>query len=249
MLLTVEKITKSFRVSPVPFGVPAAVNALKEVSFELDAGRTLGIVGESGCGKTTLARILVGLIKPDAGSVSWDTQFVMNFRKDVQMIFQNPYNSLDPRMRIVDAVAQPLLIHRICRGGRVKDAVVRLLADVGLPADVASRYPSQLSGGQRQRICIARALATEPRVLILDEPVSSLDLTVQDAILDLLIALKSRMGLTYIFISHNLALVRYLADDVMVMYRGTVVERGGSEGFFRGPAHEYSRELLKAARE
>jgi ABC-type glutathione transport system ATPase component len=249
MILKVDSVTKEFTIESGMFGRPVTVRALRGVSFEVQEFETLGVVGESGSGKTTLAKIITGLVKPTAGSVKFDTQAISNFRKDVQIIFQNPFASLNPRMRVGEAVAEPMVIHRMARGRRLRERTAALLDAVGIPATAFSRFPAQFSGGQRQRICVARALACEPRFLVLDEPVSSLDLTVQLKLLELLARLKAEFKLTFIFISHNLGVIRFMAQRVMVMHGGLVVESGTVDDIFSRPREAYTRTLLEAARQ
>ncbi|MCG8431680.1 MAG: ATP-binding cassette domain-containing protein [Candidatus Omnitrophica bacterium] len=249
MLLTVENLTKEFS-SERGFlrRASGGVRALDKVSFSVPEQAVLGVVGESGSGKTTLAKILVRLIAPTSGEIRFDPAVVTGFRKDVQIIFQNPYNSLNPRMRIGDIIAEPLLVHGITKRKNLRDELVRLLESVELNADSLKRYPREFSGGQRQRICIARAVAVRPKCLILDEPISSLDVTIQARMLELFARLKERLSLTYIFISHNLAVIRHIADELIVMERGRIVESGSCEQVFHAPRHPYTRMLLEAAR-
>jgi len=218
MILEVRDISKEFRVEKGLFKSGARkVLALDKVNFALQEFTTLGVMGESGSGKTTLAKILLKLIPPTSGEIIFNAKFIKNFRKDVQIIFQNPYNSLDPKMRIKDALCEPLVIHKICSRASLKNKASELLRTVGLDETCLDRYPAQFSGGQRQRICIARAIACESKLLILDEPISSLDLTIQAKLLDLFLELKREFNLTYIFISHNLNVIKYISDKVMVM--------------------------------
>ncbi|WP_370969853.1 ABC transporter ATP-binding protein [Amycolatopsis sp. cg9] len=224
------------------------VHALRGVSFDVEAGQRFGIVGESGSGKSTLVRLLAALDKPTAGTVSFQGRRVDNLperrlgflRSELQIVFQDPMGSLDPRMRVRDIISEPL-------GRREPDRVAELLAAVGLPVDAAQRYPHQFSGGQRQRISIARALAPNPSVLIADEPVSALDVSVRGQILDLLAELVEQFALTLIFVSHDLGVVRHVCDRVAVMRRGEIVELGAVEEVYGAPQHEYTRELLAAA--
>ncbi len=248
MMLEVQDLIKEYTLERGMFAPPVTVAALKGVSFGVREFETLGVVGESGSGKTTLAKIIAGLLPPTSGTVSFDPALVEDFRKDVQIIFQNPYASLDPRMRVGDAVAEPMVIHRMASGAKLRERVKGLLATVGIEEDAFSRLPSQFSGGQRQRICIARALACEPRFLVLDEPVSSLDLTVQLRLLELLRKLKAEFRLTFIFISHNLGVIRFMADRVLVMRDGRAVEQGTVEDIFARPQQEYTKSLLTSAR-
>ncbi len=249
MILEVKNISKEFKIEKGMFKAEAGRTlALDKVSFVLDEFTTLGIVGESGSGKTTLAKILLGLVPASSGEIVFNDRFIKDFRKDVQIIFQNPYNSLDPKMRIKDALYEPLAIHNILPRQSFRLKAAELLKTVGLDESALERYPAQFSGGQRQRICIARAIACEPKLLVLDEPISSLDLTIQAKLLDLFSELKSRLNLTYIFISHNLAVIKYLADKVMVMRNGKVVEFASAAQLFNAPSQEYTRELLTAAK-
>lgn len=240
MILEVKDLVKEYR--------PRGVRALDGISFSVAEKSCLGIVGESGSGKTTLAKILLKLIPSTSGEVRFDPAQIRNFRKDVQIVFQNPFNSLNPKMRIGSALAEPLLIHRIIGRSGLRQKINGLLTQVGLEPDAALRYPREFSGGQRQRICIARALACEPKILVCDEPISSLDLTVQAQMLELFRQLKTRFELTYLFISHNLALIRHIADTVIVMERGRIIEQGANNRVFSAPQQAYTKMLLAAAR-
>lgn len=232
------------------------VHAVDGVSFGIDAGRTLALVGESGCGKSTVARLLVGLHEPSRGQVLFDGQptqqalssvQIRSLRRRMQMIFQDPYASLNPRWRVKDIVAEPLREHGLVKDkAEVSDQVEALLRAVGLAAADAGRYPHQFSGGQRQRISIARALATRPEFLVCDEPTSALDVSVQAQVLNLMKDLQRERGLTYLFISHNLAVVRHVSDDVGVMYLGRLVELAPKAALFESPRHPYTRMLLDA---
>ena len=249
MILKAQDVLKEFSVDKGFLKQEkVTVRALDRVSFSLDEFTTLGIVGESGSGKTTLAKILLRLIPPTGGTVSVNPEFIRSFRKDVQIIFQNPYNSLDPKMRIRDALCEPLRIHRIVTKQKLAERAAELLRTVGLDDTALDRYPREFSGGQRQRICIARALAPEPKLLVLDEPISSLDLTIQAKLLDLFVALKAQFKLTYVFISHNLSVIKYIADSVLVMQNGRIVEQGEVARIFAAPSQGYTRQLLDAAR-
>jgi ABC-type glutathione transport system ATPase component len=247
MLIQAQNLVKEFTVQRGLFGARGVVRAVDGVSFSVLKGQCLGIAGESGSGKTTVARILLRLIEPDAGSCSYDTTGIRQFRKDVQMIFQNPYLSLNPRMRVEEMLIEPLLVHRIVPRRATRARCESLLEQVGLGPECLGRYPHEFSGGQRQRIAIARALSTEPRCLVLDEPVSSLDLTVQLQMLELLKKLKEKFSLTYIFISHNLAVLRHICDDLLVMRCGKLVEQGPARELLRNPRHAYTQALLAAA--
>jgi oligopeptide/dipeptide ABC transporter ATP-binding protein len=230
------------------------VHALTEVSLDIAAGETLGIVGESGCGKSTLARCLVRLIEPDSGSIRFDGNDVLalegaarrRFNRAVQMVFQDPYASLNPRMTVGATLAEALRVHDIVPSAEIAGRVASLLDLVQLPATAAARHPHEFSGGQRQRIGIARALAVEPRVIIADEPVSALDVSVQAQIVNLFVELQERLGLALVFITHDLRLVRHMAHRVAVMYLGRVVETGPVAEIFDAPRHPYTQALLRA---
>jgi oligopeptide/dipeptide ABC transporter ATP-binding protein len=248
-LLTVENLVKHF---PVRGGHVA--RAVDGVSLHLEEGETLGIVGESGSGKSTLARLILRLIAPTAGRIEFDGADLLALgaadlrrrRRDMQIVFQDPFASLDPRMTAEAIIAEPLEIHGIASRAERKARVSELLALVGLDKDAGRRYPHEFSGGQRQRIGIARALALEPKLLILDEPVSALDVSIQSQILNLLIELKRRLQLSYIFISHDLSVVEHVSDRVAVMYLGRIVEEGAARDVFTAPRHPYTQALVSA---
>lgn len=231
------------------------VRAVDGVSFHIDAGETLGLVGESGCGKSTLGRALLRLLDVHAGSIRFDRDDIARksasalrpLRRQMQMIFQDPYASLNPRMTVEDIVGEALDIHRLARGPARRARVVALLAQVGLPDDVLARHPHELSGGMRQRVGIARALAVEPRFLVCDEPVSALDASVRAQVVNLLADLRDALGLTLLFIAHDLGVVRHLSERVAVMYLGKIVEEAPTEELFSRPRHPYTRALLAAA--
>ncbi len=230
------------------------INALNGVSIKVEVGQTLGIVGESGCGKSTLARAVVGLEVPSAGSITWDGEVIDNKAKDrlkshhsqVQLVFQDPYSSLNPRQQIENSIAEAIEVHGLVAKDKITDRVTELLVMVGLDPDLRNRYPHQLSGGQRQRVCIARALSAEPKLLVLDEPVSALDVSVRAEVMNLLIDLRKNLGLTYIFISHDLAMIRYISDVIAVMYLGKIVEFGTWEEIIENPVHPYTKALIAA---
>lgn len=244
--LSVVNLHKQFHTAG---GVIKAVNNL---SFELKNGQTLALVGESGCGKSTVASAVLRLLEADSGDINYAGQSVtamssselQQYRRNVSIVFQNPYSSLNPKMRLKNIVGEPLVVCYGIKGHELTNRVVQHLEDVGLGPEHLNRFPHQFSGGQRQRIAIARALALEPEVLILDEPTAALDVSVQAQVLNLLKELKSRLGLAYLFISHNLATVEYIADEVMVMYLGKIVEQGPVESIFEHPRHPYTRGLL-----
>ncbi|HEX5469602.1 MAG TPA: ABC transporter ATP-binding protein [Gaiellaceae bacterium] len=229
--------------------------AVDGVSLTVGKGERLGLVGESGSGKTTLARSILRLIEPDSGSIRFSGQELVgasrgdlqSVRRRMQMVFQDPYSSLNPRMKVGTAIAEPALVHHVIPRNRAKDHVAELLDLVGLPASSADRYPRQLSGGQRQRVAIARALSVQPEFLIADEPVSALDVSIQAQILNLLDDLLERLGLGMIFIAHQLAVVRHVADRVAIMYLGRIVETGSTDQVFQDPQHPYTKALLAAA--
>jgi peptide/nickel transport system ATP-binding protein len=251
-ILEVEGLVKHFPIKSGVFGRPSAVvRAVDDISFNVIEGETLGIVGESGCGKSTTARLMMHLIKPDAGTIrlggktAGTTELPMKtYRSQVQMVFQDSYASLNPRMTIEDSIAYGPSVHGVS-GAEAARRARRLLDRVGLdPKRFAGRYPHELSGGQRQRINIARALALEPKLLILDEAVSALDKSVEAQVLNLLLDLKDEFGLTYVFISHDLEVVRFMANRVMVMYLGRVAEIGPTDTLYAGSRHPYSTVLL-----
>ena len=230
------------------------LKAVDGVSLTLETGETLGIVGESGSGKSTLARLLLRLVEPSGGTVRFMGEELSRLaperlrarRRDMQIVFQDPYASLDPRMRVGDIIAEPLDIHMLGTKAERREKVRNLLDLVGLPPDAAGRYPHEFSGGQRQRIGIARAVALEPKLIILDEPVSALDVSIQSQILNLLMDLKARLSLSYIFISHDLSVVEHVSDRVGVMYLGRLVEVAPAEALFRSPRHPYTEALISA---
>jgi len=254
-LLAVHGLCKSFRPQGLWRRRVPVVRAVHEVSFQVEAGETVAIVGESGSGKSTIARLIMRLIEPDAGRIEWLGEDVTKLggrgwrrrRRHVQMVFQDPFASLNPRMKIVEAVGEGLRVHApaLSRSQR-RERVAAILEQCGLGGEVLDRYPHQFSGGQRQRIGIARALAVEPKALVLDEPVSALDVSVQAQILNLLAELKRRHRLAYVFISHDLSVVRHMADRVLVMFAGRVVEAGEVADVFGRPRHPYTRALLDA---
>jgi peptide/nickel transport system ATP-binding protein len=253
-VVVATELTKIYRVSRGAPWRQAEFCAVDAVSFRLRRATTLGIVGESGSGKSTLARMVLGLLQPTSGTVRFDGQDIstlgrhsaFRFRRRVQPVFQNPYSSLDPMYSVFRAIEEPLRIHRIGDRRQRAQAVRELAEQVALPSSLLGRLPRELSGGQRQRVAIARALALRPEVLVCDEAVSALDVVVQAQILDLLADLQARLGLTYVFITHDLAVIRQIADEVLVMRAGRVVEHAATEDVFTRPRHDYTRELLAA---
>jgi dipeptide transport system ATP-binding protein len=255
IVLEASQLARFYSVHRGAFKPAATIKALAEASFTLEAGKTLAVVGESGCGKSTLARLVTMIEEPSEGRlvigdtdiVTADKAALKRLRSEVQIVFQNPYGSLNPRQKILDALAEPLVINRrdMSAGDR-KAAVLDMLKRVGLRPEHANRYPHMFSGGQRQRIAIARALMLSPKILVLDEPVSALDVSVQAQVLNLLVELQESLGLSYLFISHGLSVVRHMADEILVMYLGRVVERAPREKLFEQPLHPYTQALLSA---
>ena len=285
-LVEIRNLTKVFSADPSLLGASTkhAVRAVDDVSLDIQAGETLGLVGESGSGKSTLGRLILRLIEPTAGSIQFDGRDLLRarhsglrrLRRDMQIIFQDPFSALDPRMRVEDLIAEPLIIHdeesrgegdrsfrnggvgstsspgALAQGssrGRLKYRVSDLLRAVGLDGSAMGRYPHEFSGGQRQRIVIARALALRPRFIVCDEPVSALDVSVGAQIVNLLAHLQREFGLTYLFISHSMPVVRYLSTRIAVMYRGKIVEINSAEQITENPQHGYTRSLLLATPE
>ncbi|TBU82645.1 dipeptide ABC transporter ATP-binding protein [Pseudomonas daroniae] len=253
-VLTARQLTRHYSVSQGLFKPSATVQALNGVSFELEAGKTLAVVGESGCGKSTLARALTLIEEPSSGSLQIAGQEVAGasrqtrkqLRRDVQMVFQNPYASLNPRQKIGDQLAEPLQINtRLSRAER-REKVQAMMSQVGLRPEHYQRYPHMFSGGQRQRIALARAMMLTPKVLVADEPTSALDVSIQAQVLNLFMDLQEEFKTGYVFISHNLSVVRHVADDVLVMYLGRPAEIGPSERIYERPLHPYTKALLSA---
>jgi peptide/nickel transport system ATP-binding protein len=255
-LLRGEHLSKRYRLPRQHLLAPAPeVQALDDVSFELQAGRSLGIVGESGSGKSTLARLVMALEPPTAGRVwleggdlhALDAAALRRARAKLQMVFQDPYGSLDPRRTVLQTVAEPLAVLHGAGRAEQRERAAEALDAVGLRASDLAKYPHEFSGGQRQRIAIARALITRPRLIVADEPVSALDVSVQAQVLNLMQDLQERYGLAYLFISHDLAVVDLVCDEVLVLQHGRVVERGDPDRLFRAPEHPYTQRLLAAA--
>jgi peptide/nickel transport system ATP-binding protein/oligopeptide transport system ATP-binding protein len=254
-LLAVHDVVKHFVMRRSLLGAPLAVlRAVDGVSFEVRHGETLALVGESGCGKSTVGRLVLRLIEPTAGSVAFEgrdlavlsVQELRAFRSQAQLIFQDPYSSLNPRMTIGETLSEPLRLHTALSARGRRERVAELLTTVGLRAEYARRYPHEFSGGQRQRIAIARALAVTPKLIVCDEPVSALDVSIRSQILNLLRDLQERLGLSFIFISHDLAVVKHIADRIAVMYLGRIVETAPAEQIFAAPRHPYTQALLSA---
>jgi oligopeptide transport system ATP-binding protein len=253
-LLEVRHLTKEFSRGGGLFGKTTSVRAVDDVSFTIERGETFGLVGESGSGKTTTGRCILRLIEPTSGEVIFDGKDVLALsrgemrrtRRDMQIVFQDPYSSLNPRMRVSDIVEEPLIIHRLGKKAERRERVRQLFALVGLNPDHLRRYPHEFSGGQRQRIGVARALALNPSLIIADEPVSALDVSVQAQVVNLLMDLQQQLQLTYLFIAHDLRLVEHICSRVAVMYLGRIVEMGEASRLFSAPQHPYTRALLSA---
>jgi ABC-type oligopeptide transport system ATPase subunit len=253
-LLEVTDLVKEFDRKRGLLTKPSVIRAVDGVSFTIDEGETFGLVGESGSGKTTTGRCILRLIEPTSGQVRFKGEDVLAFtpsrlrhaRRDMQIVFQDPFSSLNPRMRVGAIVEEPLVIHKIGTAAERVTRVAELFELVGLDPSQLTRYPHQFSGGQRQRIGLARALALNPSLIVADEPVSALDVSVQAQVVNLLMDLQNRLGLTYLFIAHDLRLVRHICSRVAVMYLGRIVEMGDTESLFARPAHAYTRALLSA---
>ena len=253
-LLEVRHLSKEFSRRKGLFGKGAVVRAVDDVSFSIEKGETFGLVGESGSGKTTTGRCILRLIEPSGGEVLFDGRDVLKLsrgdlrraRRDMQIVFQDPYSSLNPRMRVSDIVEEPLIIHKLGSKAERRERVRQLFGLVGLNPDHLQRYPHEFSGGQRQRIGLARALALNPSLIIADEPVSALDVSVQAQVVNLLMELQARLKLTYLFIAHDLRLVEHICNRVAVMYLGRIVEMGETAKLFAAPQHPYTRALLSA---
>jgi peptide/nickel transport system ATP-binding protein len=258
-LVEIRKLTKVFPLGESIFGGGAKgeARAVDDVSLDIEAGETLGLVGESGSGKSTLGRLALRLIEPTSGSVRFDGRDLLaasgsemrRYRRDMQIIFQDPFGSLDPRFRVEDVIAEPLIVHERMSHSMRRSRTAELLRAVGLDESAARRFPHEFSGGQRQRIGIARALALKPKFIVADEPVSALDVSVGAQIVNLLAQLQREFGLTYLFISHSMPVVRYLATRIAVMYRGQIVEIGSTAQITEQPQHAYTESLLAATPE
>ncbi|MEH7380733.1 oligopeptide/dipeptide ABC transporter ATP-binding protein [Bacillus sp. JJ1533] len=247
-LLEVKNMKKYFSIQKIP------LKAVDDLNLIINKGETVGLVGESGCGKSTAGKTMIRLMEPTAGEVFFEGKNIYEYtprqmkelRKDMQIIFQDPYASLNPRMKIEDIIGEPLDIHHLAKGKRRKERVRELLELVGLRPEHANRFPHEFSGGQRQRIGIARALALNPKFIVCDEPISALDVSIQAQIVNLLKSLQKKMGLTYLFIAHDLSMVKYISDRILVMYLGNMVELSDSRSLYDEPLHPYTKALLSA---
>jgi peptide/nickel transport system ATP-binding protein len=254
VLLEARNLKKQFTLPARPFGRAETINAVDGVTLSVRKGETLGLAGESGCGKSTVAKLLMGLELPTSGDILFHGRDIAAFKNDekfmfrraIQMVFQDPYSSLNPRMRVGEIIGEPLLIHRQTSSSDLKENVLELMNKVGLPPEQYYRYPHEFSGGQRQRIGVARALALKPEVIIADEPLSALDISIQAQVINLLLDLQKTIGLSYLLISHDLAVIRHLCTNVAVMYLGKIVEQAVTSNLFDTPRHPYTMALLAA---
>ena len=254
-LLKVNNLKKYFPVTKGIFqNITGHIKAVESVSFQINSGKTLGLVGESGCGKTTTGNLIMSLEKPTSGNIYFKGKDILLMNKnqkkelcsELQMIFQDPFGSLHPRMNVEKIISEPLRVNKIYKKNQIKDKVCEILELVGLKSDQLKRYPHQFSGGQRQRIGIARALTLRPKLLIADEPVSALDVSIQAQVLNLMIELQEKLNLSFLFISHDLSVIEHVSDEVAVMYLGKIVEYGSCSDIFSNPKHPYTKALLSA---
>nr|WP_096176456.1 ABC transporter ATP-binding protein [Cohaesibacter sp. ES.047] len=257
-LVSVRNLVKYFPIKIGAFGSEkAVVHAIDDVSFDIYRGETLGLVGESGCGKSTTGFTILQLYRSTSGSVEFEgtdlaslsAKELRTMRKKAQIVFQDPYSTLNPRMTIGEALAEPMKVHKICPDSEIQSRISQLIRDVGLNPNVANRYPHEFSGGQRQRICIARALACNPEFVVCDEPISALDVSIQAQIINLLMDIQEKYNLTYLFIAHDLAVVRHISDRIAVMYLGKIMEIADKADLFKRPMHPYTKALLSAVPE
>ena len=257
-LVKVKNLVKYFPIKIGAFGSEkAVVHAIDDVSFDIFKGETLGLVGESGCGKSTTGFTILQIYRSTSGSVEFEgvdlaslsKQELRAMRKRAQIVFQDPYSTLNPRMTIGEALAEPMKVHKICPDSEIQGRIAQLIRDVGLNPNVANRYPHEFSGGQRQRICIARALACDPEFIVCDEPISALDVSIQAQIINLLMDIQEKYNLTYLFIAHDLAVVRHISDRIAVMYLGKIMEIAEKKDLFKRPLHPYTKALLSAVPE
>ncbi|MFH2138877.1 MAG: oligopeptide/dipeptide ABC transporter ATP-binding protein [Candidatus Omnitrophota bacterium] len=252
-VLRIENIAKAYKIERGFSSKARLIKAVDGVTLSVDKGKTLGLVGESGCGKSTLAKLILKLLRPDSGNIFFEADDLTKlkekdfraYRQKIQIVFQDPYSSLSPRLKVYNIIAEPLQAFK-AKKEDIKKRVNELIVQVGLDPSHLERFPQQLSGGERQRIGIARALATSPQLIVLDEPVSSLDLSTQAQVLNLLTSLQDKYNLSYLFIAHNLSVVRYLSDTVAVMYLGSIVEKAESEKLYDNPIHPYTKLLLSS---
>lgn len=253
-IIEVTNLKKYFKCKQSFLGVQRLLTAVDDITFSVKKGNVFAIVGESGSGKSTVAKLLLRLITPTSGRILFkgkDIQLfkgdsLKDFRKSIQIIFQDPFASLNPRMTVYDSISEPLKIHKIVHKSEIKNKIVEILNKVGLQADILNRYPHEFSGGQRQRICIARALAVSPEIIVADEPLSALDVSIQAQILNILQELQKNSGISFVFISHDLRVIQYFSDEVAVMYLGKIVEKAKTEDIFNKPLHPYTIELLSS---
>ncbi len=256
IILQIKNLSKDFEVKGRGLGGKKSVlHALKDISLDIREGEVLGIIGESGCGKSTLGRCLVGLHKPTGGDILFEGKSILNFSsrerfelcKNIQMVFQDPYSSLDPRHTAADSVSEPMIVHKTVKGRKeLEKKVLELFQQVGLDIQHMNRYPHEFSGGQRQRLNVARAISIQPKVVVCDEPVSALDVSIQAQVINLLKGLQKKYHLTYVFISHDLSVVKYVSDRIAIMYLGQIVELCNGGDIYKNPLHPYTKALLSA---